>query len=307
MKHMNLRGDPVRLATGLLAMVLAGCAGAPPLAEREAKAASVAQHGGLEKFRLATTRFDLVGFRKTRAEGEPLTVFIEGDGAAWKTRNEPSSDPTPVSMTMLGVAAADPGPNTVYLARPCQFTGTVDGAAGARNCRADLWTVARYGEEVVEAVNQALDALKAEAHAPAIRLVGYSGGGAVAALLAARRDDVTSLVTIAAPLDSAAFTAYHHVTALYGSLDPLDVATRIARLPQIHYSGGEDEVVPPMIAASFIRHMPARNCARQIVIPDMGHRDDWAARWPALAARLPSCPGDRPKSAASARPRDATR
>ena len=301
MGFTNMRGDLIRLATGLLAMALAGCAGAPPLAERETKAASVAQQGGLEKFRIATTRFDLVGFRKIRTPGEPLTVFIEGDGAAWQTRNKPSSDPTPVSMTMLAVAASDPGPNTVYLARPCQFTGAENGTA--RNCRPELWTVARYGEEVVDAVNQAVNTLKKQARAPAIRLVGYSGGGAIATLLAARRDDVASLVTIAAPLDSAAFTAYHHVTPLYGSLDPLSVAATIARLPQIHYSGGEDDIVPPMIAASFIRHMPAPNCARQIVLSDMDHQGDWAARWPALSARPPSCPGDLPKSAVSTRSR----
>ncbi|WP_293328986.1 alpha/beta fold hydrolase [Parvibaculum sp.] len=301
MGFTNMRGDLIRLATGLLAMALAGCAGAPPLAERETKAASVAQQGELEKFRIATTRFDLVGFRNIRTPGEALTVFIEGDGAAWQTRNKPSSDPTPVSMTMLAVAASDPGPNTVYLARPCQFTGAENGTA--RNCRPELWTLAPYSEEVVAAMNEALNKIKAQTGSSSLRLVGYSGGGAIATLLAARRKDVTSLVTIAGLLDNAEFTSFHHVRPLDYSLDPLSVAATIARLPQIHYSGGEDDIVPPTIAASFIRHMPVPNCARQIVLSDMEHQGDWAARWPALSTRPPSCPGDLPKSAASTRSR----
>lgn len=305
MRLTNVRGDLVRLATGLMAMALAGCAGAPPLAEREAKAASVAQQGELEKFHVTTTRFDLVGFQRTRTTGEPLTIFIEGDGAAWKTRNEPSDDPTPVAMTMLAVAAADPGPNTVYLARPCQFAEAENGAA--RNCRPELWTAAPYSEEVVAAMDEALDKIKVRTGSSSLRLVGYSGGGAIAVLLAGRRNDIMNLVTIAALLDSAEFTAFHDVSPLNHSLDPLSVAARIARLPQIHYSGGEDDIVPPENAASFIRHMPSYNCAQQIVLPDMGHQDDWAARWPALAARIPSCPGDRPKSAVSTRSRETMR
>ena len=290
----DLRANLRRCLAIFLVLAMAGCAGAPTLAEREAKAITVAQGGGLEKFRIATKRFDLVGFQRHRTPDETLTVFIEGDGAAWKTRTEPSSDPTPVMMTVLGMAAADPGPDVVYLARPCQFTGAREETS--RNCRAELWTIARYSEEVVESMNEALDRVKADARASTLDLVGYSGGGAIAALLAARRNDIASLVTIAAPLDSKAFTDYHHVTPLYESLDPLTIAGRIALLPQIHYSGGEDEIVPPMIAANFIRHMPADGCAQQIVLPDMNHHADWASRWRELAAHRPSCPADRPKS-----------
>lgn len=297
MAMTHLRSDLRRCLVILMTMTMAGCAGAPTLAEREAKAASVAQGGQLEKFRIATKRFDLVGFRRVLLPGQPLTVFIEGDGESWKSGYRPSDDPTPVSTTVLRIATANPGSNTVYLARPCQFTGAKNGTA--RNCRPYLWTLAPYSEEVVAAMDEALNKIKAQTGSFSLRLVGYSGGGAIATLLAARRKDVVSLVTIAGLLDSAAFTSLHNVSPLNHSLDPLSVATKIAQLPQIHYAGGKDDIVPPMIAASFIRHMPPNNCAQQIVIPDIGHHDDWAALWPGLAMHAPACPADRPKSGIS--------
>jgi hypothetical protein len=64
---------------------------------------------------------------------------------------------------------------------------------------------------VISASNQAVDALKQRYGAQEIVLVGYSGGGAVAALVAARRTDVVRLVTVAGNLDHLAWTHLHSV------------------------------------------------------------------------------------------------
>jgi esterase/lipase len=53
-------------------------------------------------------------------------------------------------------------------------------------------------------MDAAVTALKRASGASRLRLVGYSGGGVMAMLLAARRDDVAQVVTIAAPLRLAA-------------------------------------------------------------------------------------------------------
>ena len=81
------------------------------------------------------------------------------------------------------------------------------------------------------AVNRAIDALKAASGALGIALAGYSGGGAMAALIAARRPDTVCLVTVAAPLDTGAWTQAIGVSPLRTSLNPLDHAARLASLP----------------------------------------------------------------------------
>lgn len=67
-----------------------------------------------------------------------------------------------------------------------------------------------------------MDALKQRFGATRLTLVGYSGGAAVAALLATRRNDVARLVTVDGNLDHRAWTAHHRVTPLTGSLNPAE-------------------------------------------------------------------------------------
>lgn len=127
-----------------------------------------------------------------------LTVYIEGDGAEWRSKFEPPADPTPDNPLTLRLALRDPGARVAYVGRPCQY---LDAAALAQ-CPSVLWQRARYGEHAVTMMSAALDVLLLTANVQRLRLVGYSGGGAIAALLAAQRSDVACLVTVAAPLDT---------------------------------------------------------------------------------------------------------
>ena len=131
-----------------------------------------------------------------------LTVYIEGDGLAWRTRSIPSTNPTPIDPVGLKLALAHPLGNAAYLARPCQYVG----GHTARGCDQSYWTNKRFAREVIESSNEALTTLKLEFGARHLQLVGYSGGGAVAALLAAKRDDVIRLVTVAGNLEHLAWT-----------------------------------------------------------------------------------------------------
>ena len=49
-------------------------------------------------------------------------------------------------------------------------------------------------------------------------------------------------VTIAAPLDHAAWTAQHNVQPLVGSLNPAD-SQELRKIPQVHFLGGKDTIV----------------------------------------------------------------
>lgn len=118
-----------------------------------------------------------------------LRVYIEGDGHAWATRTQPSTDPTPHTSLMAQFAAEDPAP-AAYLARPCQFVVT-------DACKPALWTSERFGRASVDAMNSALNNLKSRYRTESFDLVGYSGGAAIALILAGERDDVGQVQTIA--------------------------------------------------------------------------------------------------------------
>lgn len=217
------------------------------------------------------------------APGAQLTVYLEGDGLAWETPAQPSHDPTPVSPTGLQLALADPGAGPVaYLARPCQFTAGRDPA-----CTEAYWTGWRFAPEVVEAAGQALDALKARFGAARLRLVGFSGGGALAALLAARRGDVAQLVTVAGNLDHRAWTVRHRLEPLVGSLNPADYRADLANVPQWHFSGARDRVVPPAMAQDFAAGLGTGSQTQVIVVPGYDHHCCWTQDWPRLLSVIP--------------------
>lgn len=277
---------PIRLLPFLVALLLtvAACGTLAP-ADRKANAEALAT-GNMDAAYLPTQHFDL--YSLSRISGGPhelLVVYIEGDGFAWQRIGEASPDPTPVNPTALKLALADTAPAVAYLARPCQFTGPEH----QRNCNPALWTNQRYGEEVVAATGQALDLLKQRSGARHLGLVGFSGGGVVALLVAARRGDVTWVKTVAAPLDTDAFTDHHRVTPLSGSLNPADFGLTLARLPQIHLSGADDRIVPPAIGGAYMVRLPTHRCATLRVMPGVGHHDGWENIWPALAAETPAC------------------
>lgn len=240
-----------------------------------------AEAGGLSPVRYAADGFSLAGWLRRGLNG-PLTVYLEGDGFAWRSRHQPSDDPTPLRPIGLQLAAADPTGSVLALARPCQYSP--DGPA--LPCEPRYWTSHRFAPEVIAALSIAIDRAKAATGATTVRLVGFSGGGVAAALLAAGREDVVQLVTIAAPLDLAAWTRLHGVSPLTGSVDPMSEpgVSRLARVRQVHVVGGRDTVVPPELSAAFTRRL---GVAPPLVVAERGHDDEgWSATWTALWPRI---------------------
>lgn len=126
---------------------------------------------------------------------QPLVVYIEGDGAAWPSRYHPPPDPTPQTPIAWQLAARDNAAKRAYLARPCQYLT----AAQRRRCSRQYWTRKRFAVEVIQQYHHLLDQLKQQTASSRLILTGYSGGGVIATLLAAQRQDVDQLVTVAAP------------------------------------------------------------------------------------------------------------
>lgn len=267
-----------RLGLALLLLALGGCADLAPQV-RWQHADRLASQAGWQKLRIPTDAFVLSAYVPgTQTTGDTLTIYIEGDGLAWLSNTQPSSDPTPRNPVGLELALRHPEGAAAYLARPCQYVAAND----LTNCRQYYWTGGRFAPEVIEASSQAVDMLMRRAGARKLVLVGYSGGGAVATLVAARRKDVVRLVTVAGNLDHRVWTSMHHVSALEGSLNPADAWQSLIELPQRHFVGERDRVVSRDVAESYVSRFPADHSPSLVTIPDFDHVCCWVERWPSI-------------------------
>lgn len=229
--------------------------------------------------------FDIVSYTRIQNENLPARVYIEGDGLAFFGKRGPSPNPTPTNPIALRLAAHDNGPNVIWLARPCQYGGFNN------HCRYPYWTSKRFAPEIISTYQHMLESLKQQYRFSSFELIGFSGGGAIAALLAENRNDVQSLRTIAGNLDHDTVNRLHHVPLMPESLNPRDHADRIAQLPQRHFIGGKDTIITPAVFDSFQQAMGPSPCIRSTLVETADHENGWEALWPQLLAEDVSCQG----------------
>ncbi|WP_321813401.1 MULTISPECIES: alpha/beta hydrolase [unclassified Paraburkholderia] len=277
--------NSLRQVGGLAALVaclfMGGCVGM----DRNERADTLAASAGLKREQIATDAFVLTAFVRVTRPDAPIDVYIEGDGLAWISRTEPSLDPTPREPTGLALAAVDPAPNVAYIARPCQYSPMSENP----RCAVAYWTDKRFSSEVVSAMNAAVDQIAARAPGQPVNLTGYSGGGAIAVLLAAQRRDIGLLRTVAGNLDDEYVNAIHHVSPMPGSLNPIDFASRVGALAQVHFSGADDTIVPPEVARRFVAAEGGAKCVDVQLVAHMTHGGEWQQQWPRLLSVAPSC------------------
>lgn len=268
-------GPGLCVITGLLF----GCASTVPSAlERKNNAVEIASSADWVGEVLHAQGVFLQAFRpKVMDTDELLAVYLEGDGLSWIRTGQVSRDPTPIDPIGLRLALAHSVGNAVYIARPCQYTMIVSN----KHCDFRWWTSHRFAPEVTVATSVAIDEMKKRLGAKRLQLVGYSGGGALATLLAAQRNDVTHLVTIAGNLDHAAWTKAHKLSPLNGSLNPADWAHRLSGVSQIHFTGEKDNVIPFSVTQSFLKRLPkdAGTSVQVHRIPGFDHHCCWAEQW----------------------------
>ncbi|SNS92080.1 MULTISPECIES: alpha/beta hydrolase [unclassified Azospirillum] len=145
-------------------------------------------------------------------------------------------------------------------------------------CRAAVWTDGRFSPAVLAALDQVITLAAAESGGKRLILVGYSGGGTAAALIAARRVDVDGLVTVAAPLDLKAWTSHHNISSLTASIDPATAVAALRGLRQLHVAGTEDATVP----ANFVVDFARRVGAPALVLQGLDHNGQWSKQWPEI-------------------------
>lgn len=203
-----------------------------------------------------------------------LHIYIEGDGRPWRTRESVSLDPTPRTPLMLQLMVMDSAPS-LYLGRPCYFN------LGDSRCSAQWWTHWRYSETVVDSLDTVIDQFASEYQG--VALFGHSGGGALAMLLAARREDVRSVVTLAGNLDIDAWADYRGYSRLQGSLNPVLSPPLASKVYQLHLIGERDTIITPSMLSRAVAPQPS---AELRVIPDIDHACCWQEFWLGILAEL---------------------
>lgn len=275
----------VFLAACAASLFLTSCLTVPDPAERGSATATLARTAHMRHENVtATPYFTLSAYTRPGNGLDPAYVYIEGDGLAWIGRGQPSADPTPTNPVALRLAtahaAAQPDAHIIYLARPCQYVKTP-------YCQRAYWTGKRFAPEMVAAMDAAVTQLTAGADG--VELIGFSGGGTMAALLAARRTDVRTLRTVAGNLDHRTHSAIHRVSTLGGSLNPPAYAGKLRAIPQRHFTGANDRNVTQAVYDSYAEALGDTRCIAHTIVPGAEHEKGWDTQWPQLLAEPVAC------------------
>ena len=262
----------------IISLLITNCSGTLTRAKRIAATAE------LKSAVLNTSNFKIQSYYRFSKKGKPLTIYIEGDGQAWLTRTQPSLNPTPRNPLALKLAVLDQSKNIMYLARPCQYINLYN----EKHCSIPYWTHKRFSKKIILAIDQAINIMVSRVKSKRIHLIGYSGGGAIAAMVAARRKDVASIRTLAGYMDHVALNHKANVSQLIGSLDPIKAAPRLKKTPQIHYSGKQDKRVPAWVLKNFIKAVGPSNCISLRKV-NATHEEGWEEVWAKIWSRIPTC------------------
>lgn len=206
-----------------------------------------------------------------------LHVYVSGDGSPWIGRTRISADPTPRNPVALRLMGMDPNPS-LYLGRPCYH-----GLAESPGCDASKWTSGRYSEAVVASMAEALQNFVRDQGYNDVVLIGYSGGGVLAWLMAERIGSTRALVTVAANLDIDAWTRLHGYTPLHDSLNPAKRGALPPRIRQLHLVGSRDTNVPPSLVRTALQ-----GSGKQVVVATKpaDHRCCWEKLWPDILRNI---------------------
>ena len=238
------------------------------------RVASRAAELGFDEIRLQGEGFRHLAYTASVPSSiRTLHVYIEHDGTPWADRLHVSADPTPRNPVALELMARDAGPR-LWLGRPCY-----SGLAAEPGCDPLVWTHRRYSPEVVHSMVAALRGFLATYNFGHVVLIGHSGGGTLAWLMAAQMSEVSGVVTLAANLDIDRWARLHGYSTLVGSQNPAASPPLPPTVVQRHFGGANDVNVPPSILESFALRHPE---ARVTIFAGYDHECCWVARWPQL-------------------------
>ncbi len=253
----------MRLLMLLGVIVLCGCSGIQNAGSR------VIRQEGYRSSIFQSHVFRHLVLYNNRSSEHRLHIYIDGDGTPWVRGTHPAKDPTPRNPLVFRLMAQDRH-EAVYVGRPCYYS-----MGPESHCSADLWTSARYSEQVIDSMANVITELASQSDAAETVLIGYSGGAVIATLLALRIQSIDALVTVAGNLDTDLWTERLGLLPLTESRNPARVDEYRSDLTQLHFSGGADRRVPTAITASFTD----KQGVDLIVYPDFDHTCCWEKNW----------------------------
>ncbi len=245
-----------------------GCATSPA-----GRMDAMAREHGLIRGGVTGNGFRLRYYRNRRTVPDgPVRIYLEGDGLPWLRPSRMARDPTTRNPVALRLMLQDPGP-AIYLGRPCYHQ--LDDRS---LCSPWYWTAGRYSRPVVESMAAAIKRLTDAWPSPAgTGLVGYSGGGTLAMLIAQRLPQVDHVITIAGNLDPGAWTSLHGYSPLTGSENPSRTPPLHGNIRQLHLVGGKDANLPPSLTEPVLRR---QGNGWLVTIAEYNHRCCWPDIWP---------------------------
>ena len=262
----------------LLAILFSTSCAKDSINNRIQRANKIAEKSGFQRNNVTAKSFKILTFSKITDYTKPLSIFIEGDGFAWKTRYIISQNPTPKNPIGLKLAAIDQSPNILYIARPCQYVDILQ----EKHCQNKFWSRSRFSDVVLKDINIVIDKFVQDYEFTKVNMYGYSGGGAIAVLIASRRNDVRSIRTVAANLNHKHLMKFHQLSPLSDSLDAIDVAQDVSKTWQYHLLGGKDKIVTNESSMSFINKAKEHNSegVNFAIVKGATHRDySWPKEW----------------------------
>lgn len=223
------------------------------------------QRLGVEYQTVETTKFPLSSVVRL-AHADTLRIYLGGDGRPWK-RGSPSNNPSGTERLAFELFLKDPKA-THYISRPCY-----DIEPMPSDCQAKLWTSDRYSSAVIASLTEAISQLAGNSN---IELVGHSGGGTLAVLLAQQMPQVTRILTLGANLDHTAWTNFHNTPALSGSANAATTNRRVSG-QELHLYGQDDREVPAALNQKYFDNNPSANIG---IIDNFDHSCCWLEQWP---------------------------
>jgi dienelactone hydrolase len=258
----------------IITLFISGCSSRIPTHEQRVKNANSLIKADILRKVYSTKSFNLLTYSSLMdtCQNKPTNIYIEGDGLAWVSSSKISDDPTPINPIALKMFTKDDSQCKVYIARPCQYIKD-------KQCHNKYWTSHRFSKKVIESYDEILEKIKKEHDLKKFQLIGYSGGGAIAALVAARRSDIATLVTVAGNLDTEFWAKKHRITPLNGSLNPADFTKQLENISQFHLIGEKDKIIDKSIFESYSNRFTNKENINFKIIKDFTHNCCWSDDW----------------------------
>ena len=244
---------------------------------------SLIEELNLDKFTknvYATTLFNIYSLEKIKNDNK-LIVYIEGDGLSWVDRFTISSNPTPTDPLAFKMALIDEGENIIYLARPCQYEWN-------NQCNKEIWTISQYSSTILNSYKDIITHLSKTYKE--IHLVGYSGGAGIAMYLGSiGNKNIKSIRTIAGNINHNELSKILKISRLKKSINFYSIEKKINTIPQVHYYGLKDKIVPNELQTSYKIRNSKNKCIKIESVSKATHNEGWVDFWINNNTTIPAC------------------